>query len=419
MSAAGSPAGGDHASKWYGRAAAAFTAVDGGVCAVPGVVAGAVAAGLKPSGSLDVAVVDAGRVVDVGVVQTTNQVRAAPVEVTARHAADGRARAVVLNAGNANACTGPDGERIAVDTATHAAELLGCVAEDVLVCSTGVIGQPMTPDRDRLLTGVADAIAGADRTGAAAAARAVMTTDTAPKAVAVRVDDGGGSCVVGGFAKGSGMIDPAMATMLCVVATDAPVPARILRPLVRQAVDDTFGRITVDGCQSTNDAVIVLATGGAERPPGVAAFVEGLTAVLGELAEAVVRDGEGATRLVRLHVTGAKSVPDAAGLGRAVANSALVRTAFAGGDPNWGRILAAMGASDVPFDPDRVEVRFGPITVCRFGVGASFDRGQAEAVLAQPEIDVTIGLGLGSADATTLTCDLTHGYVTINAEYTT
>lgn len=418
MTAAGS-VGADPGTTWYGRAAAAFTALDGGVCAVPGVVAGAVAAGLKPSGSPDVAVVDAGRVVDVAVVQTTNQVRAAPVRVTARHAADGRARAVVLNAGNANACTGPEGEQVAVDTATRAAELLGCVAEDVLVCSTGVIGQPMTPDRDRLLAGVADAIAGADHTGGDAAARAVMTTDTVPKVVAVRVDDGEASCVVGGFAKGAGMIDPAMATMLCVVATDAPVPARILRPLVRQAVDDTFGRISVDGCQSTNDAVVVLATGGAERAPGVAAFVEGLTAVLGELAEAIVRDGEGASRLVRLHVTGAKSEPDAAALGRAVANSALVRTAFAGGDPNWGRILAAMGASDVPFDPDRVEVRFGPITVCRFGVGASFDPGQAAAVLAQPEIDVRIGLGLGGADATTLTCDLTHDYVTINAEYTT
>jgi glutamate N-acetyltransferase/amino-acid N-acetyltransferase len=277
----------------------------------------------------------------------------------------------------------------------------------------------MTADRDRLLDGVRAAIADADPAGGDAAAHAVMTTDTVPKAVAVQVDDGDGSCVVGGFAKGSGMIDPAMATMLCVVATDAPVPARILRPLVRQAVDDTFGRISVDGCQSTNDAVIVLATGGAERAPGVAAFVEGLTAVLGELAEAIVRDGEGASRLVRLRVTGAKSEPDAAALGRAVANSALVRTAFAGGDPNWGRILAAMGASDVPFDPDRVEVRFGPITVCRFGVGASFDQGQAEAVLARPEIDVTVGLGLGGATATTLTCDLTHEYVSINAEYTT
>lgn len=409
------------ADKWYGTAAANFEPLDGGICAVPGVRAAGVAAGLKPSGALDVAVVDIGRPVDVAVLQTTNQVRAAPVEVTARHAADGRARAVVLNAGNANACTGPDGTAVAVDTATHAAQLLGCDATDVLVCSTGVIGRPLLADRDRLLAGVGEAIASAAATGigADAAARAIMTTDTVPKSVGVRAADDEGSCTIAGFAKGSGMIAPAMATMLCVVVTDAPVAARILRPLVRQAVDQTFGRISVDGCQSTNDAVIVLASGGAERPPGISSFTHGLTAVLGELAEQIVRDGEGATKLVRLRVTGARSGTDAAALGHAIAGSALVRTAFAGGDPNWGRMLAAMGASSVPFEPDRVHVRFGPITVCRFGVGASFDPGQAEAVLAQPEIDATVDLGLGSAQATVLTCDLTHEYIAINAEYTT
>ncbi|MBW3604996.1 MAG: bifunctional glutamate N-acetyltransferase/amino-acid acetyltransferase ArgJ [Actinobacteria bacterium] len=409
------------ASAWYGTAGEQFEQVDGGICAVQGLRAAGVAAGLKPSGSLDIAVVDAGRPVDVAVVQTTNQVRAAPVEVTARHAADGRARAVVLNAGNANSCTGPDGEAIALDTAHHAADALGCDITDVLVCSTGVIGRPLLPQREQLLDGVAAAIAAADHTSAAAdaAARAVMTTDTAPKARALRAADGSGSCVVAGFAKGSGMIAPAMATMLCVVATDAPVAARILQPLVRQAVGATFGRISVDGCQSTNDAVIVLATGTAERAPGVSTFTDALTAVLGELATDIVRDGEGASRLVRLHVTGAVSTDAAVTLGRAIADSVLVRTAFAGGDPNWGRVLAAMGASSVPFTPEKVHVRFGPITVCRFGIGASFDVGQAEAVLARPEIDVTIDLGLGSGEATVLTCDLTHDYVAINAEYTT
>jgi glutamate N-acetyltransferase/amino-acid N-acetyltransferase len=412
-------AGAPPATAWYGRAADGFERLEGGICAVPGVRAAGVVAGLKPSGAPDVALVDVGRVVDVGVVQTVNQVRAAPVEVTARHAADGRARAVVLNAGNANACTGPDGEQVAIDTARRAADLLGCDADDVLVCSTGVIGRPFLPDRERLLDGVRAAIAAADADGGEAAARAIITTDTVPKSIALRVADDEGSCVIAGLAKGSGMIAPAMATMLCVVATDAPVPARILQPLVQQTVDHTFGRVSVDGCRSTNDAVIVLATGGAQRAPGIAAFTDGLTAVLGQLAEQVVRDGEGATRLIRIHVGGAKEVADATALGHAVADSVLVRTAFAGGDPNWGRMLAAMGASPVPFVPDRVEIRIGPVTVCRFGVGASFDRGQAEAAMAQPEIDVTIGLGLGSADATVLTCDLTHDYVTINAEYTT
>jgi glutamate N-acetyltransferase/amino-acid N-acetyltransferase len=405
-------------TKWYGTAATAFEALDGGICAVPGVRAGAAAAGLKPEGALDVAMIDTGRVTDVAVLQTTNQVRAAPVEVTARHAADGRARAVVLNSGNANACTGPEGEQLALDTCAHAAGLLGCAPEEVLVCSTGVIGVPLTGARDALLDGVTRAAQPAGSDGAAAA-RAIMTTDTVPKTLALRVSDNEGSCVVAGMAKGAGMIAPEMATMLCVVATDAPVAARVLAPIVRQAVASTFGQISVDGCASTNDAVIVFATGTAPNPPGISAFTGGITAVLGELAEQVVRDGEGAKHLIRLHVTGAKHASAAAGLARAVADSVLVRTAFAGGDPNWGRILAAMGATDVPFVPERVDVRFGPITVCRFGMAASFDPGQIAAVLAQPEIDVTIDLNLGSASATVLTCDLTHEYVTINAEYTT
>ena len=404
---------------WYGMPAAAFEAVDGGICAVPGVHAAGVAAGIKPDGALDVAVIDAGRTCDAAVLQTTNQVRAAPVEVTARHAADGRARAVVLNSGNANACTGPDGEQVALDSAVHAADLLGCAPDDVLVCSTGVIGVPMTPHRERLLAGVARAVHDAGPGGGDAAARAIMTTDTVPKTAALRVADGDGACVIGGLAKGAGMIAPEMATMLCVVATDAAVPARVLRQITRQAADRTFGRISVDGCQSTNDAVIVLATGAAARPPCIAAFTNGLTAVLGELAEQVVRDGEGASHLIRLTVTGAKHVDDAVALARAVADSVLVRTAFAGNDPNWGRILAAMGATSVPFVPERVDVRFGPVTVCRFGMGASFDPGQVGVVLGRHDVDVTIDLNLGSAEATVLTCDLTHDYVTINAEYTT
>lgn len=402
---------------WYGTPAAAFSARAGGVCAVPGLLAAGVAAGIKTDGALDVAVVDAGAVVDVAVVQTTNQVRAAPVDVTEEHAADGRARAVVLNAGNANACTGAAGSELARDMTVVASGALGCDAADVLVCSTGVIG--VLPDRDVVLGGVDRAARAVVPTGGDDAARAIMTTDTVPKTVALDVGDDDGRCVVAGMAKGAGMLAPELATMLTVVATDAPVPARILSSITRQAVGRTFGRITVDGCRSTNDAVIVLATGTARRPPGVAAFTAALTAVFGELAEALVRDAEGAARLIRLHVRGAPHPDAALALGHAVADSVLVRTAFAGGDPNWGRILAAMGATTVPFDPRRVAVRFGSVLVCRFGVAASFDRGRAEAVLNQREIDVTIDLNLGPAAATVLTSDLTHDYVTINAEYTT
>jgi glutamate N-acetyltransferase/amino-acid N-acetyltransferase len=221
------------------------------------------------------------------------------------------------------------------------------------------------------------------------------------------------------MAKGAGMIAPELATMLAVLTTDAPVEPHVLRGVLHEVCDRTFGRISVDGCMSTNDAVIVLATGTADQPPSLANFRAGLLAVCGRLAEALVRDGEGASRLVRLRVTGAPTEPDAVGIGRAIAGSALVRTAVAGGDPNWGRILAAMGAGPVRFEPRRVSVSFGGVTVCRFGVTASFDRGQAAAALRGAEVEVTIDLGAGRAEAAFLTCDLTHEYVTINAEYTT
>jgi glutamate N-acetyltransferase / amino-acid N-acetyltransferase len=389
----------------------------GGVCATPGIRAAGIAAGLKPSGRRDLALVAADDVVAAAAVQTTNRVTAAPVEVTRRHAADGRARAVLLNAGSANVCVGPDGDALAEESARVTAEALGCAPSDVLLCSTGVIGRPIP--RDPFLAGIPQVVAALSRDGHGHAAQAIMTTDTAPKEVAVRVDDGTGTCVVGGMAKGSGMIAPAMATMLAVVTTDAPISGPVLRAAVRDVVQRTFGRISVDGCMSTNDAVIVLATGTAERAPSLSGFKEALTAVCGRLAEAIVRDGEGAEKLLHIHVRGARSEDDAVGIGRAIASSALVKTALAGGDPNWGRIMAAMGAGSVDFEPRRVAITFGGVTVCRFGVATAFDPGQAAAMLRGAEVHLTVDLGLGREEATFLTCDLTHGYVTINAEYTT
>lgn len=395
----------------------ALVDVPGGVCAPPQITAAGIAAGLKPSGKPDLALVDAGRTVAAAAVQTTNQVQAAPVTVTARHVANGRARAVLLNSGSANVCTGPEGLALAEESAGATAAAIGCDPTDVLVCSTGLIGVPVP--REPLLKGIPAAAAQRSRGGGGHAARAIMTTDTVPKEAAVRVEDGAGACVIGGMAKGVGMIEPAMATMLAVITTDAPVQGPVLRSCVRDVVARTFGRISVDGCQSTNDAVLVLATGTAARAPSLSAFKDGLTAVCGRLAEALVRDGEGARKLVRLRVTGARREEDAVGVARAVARSVLVRTAIAGGDPNWGRVLAAAGAGPVAFDPDRVAVTFGSVTVCRFGVVTSFDRAQAAAALAGREVGITVDLGLGSAEATFLTCDLTHDYVTINAEYTT
>ena len=393
------------------------TPLSGGVVATPGIVAAGVAAGLKPSGAPDMALVSAPEVVSAAAVQTNNQVKAAPVQITARHVANGRARAVLLNAGSANVCTGPDGVSLAERSAQEAARALGCAPQDVLLCSTGVIGVAI-PEQP-FLSAIPGLVSGLSREGGASAARAIMTTDSRPKEVALRVADADGACVIGGMAKGAGMIAPAMATMLCVLTTDAPAGGPVLRATLKDAVARTFGRISIDECMSTNDAVIVLATGTAQSPPSLAAFAEGLTAACAQLAQDLVRDGEGAHKLVRIRVTGARNEADAVSVGRAIASSALVRTAIAGEDPNWGRVMAAMGAGPVEFEPDRVAVSFGGVTVCRFGVATAFDRGQAAVALRGRDVLITVDLGLGRAEASFLTCDLTHDYITINAEYTT
>ncbi len=391
--------------------------LDGGVCTVPGITAAGMAAGLKRSGKPDIALVAADRSVAAAAVQTRNQVTAAPVQVTARHAADGRARAVLLNSGSANVCTGPDGMALAERSAALVAAELGCPATDVLVCSTGVIGEPIasTP-----FTGALPGLCAAlHRSGGGDAARAILTTDTFAKQAAVAVSDASGRCTVGGMAKGAGMLAPELATMLCVLTTDAPAPYGGLDPLLRDVVARTFGRISVDACMSTNDAVILLATGTAPEPPSDEALAAGLTDVCGRLAEAMVRDGEGAHILVRLRVTTAASEDDALGVARAVAGSVLFRTAIAGRDPNWGRVLAAIGAGPVRIDPSRITVAFGDVTVCRSGVAAGFDRAGAAAALQGDAVDVRIDLGAGDAEATFLTCDLSVDYVRFNSAYTT
>lgn len=391
---------------------------DGGVTSAPGFRAGATAAGLKPSGRPDLAVVVADRPSTVAVSTTTNRVRAACCDLAVRHAANGTGRAVVINAGNANACT-PDGMAHAEATCEHVAAGLGAQASDVIPMSTGVIGVPMPVDR--LLAGIPAALddATADAAGGQRAAEAILTTDLVAKQVAYEVIDEHGRCTIGGLAKGSGMIEPAMATMLAVVTTDAPVPGAVLRTMLKQAVARSFNRVSVDACGSTNDTVAVLASGAADQPPGLSALQAGLEAVCADLAAMVVRDGEGVTRVARLTVGGARSEDDAARLARAIGASALFRTALHGGDPNWGRILAAMGAADVEFEPARVSVTCGGVTVCRFGVAASFDAGQAATAMARATVDIGVDLGQGPYAATFLVGDLSRDYVTINADYTT
>ncbi|MFN2555953.1 MAG: bifunctional glutamate N-acetyltransferase/amino-acid acetyltransferase ArgJ [Nitriliruptorales bacterium] len=408
-----------------------LTPVTGGVAAARGFRAGGVATGMKASGREDLALVVSDCAAAAAATITTNRVKAAPCLVTAHHVANGSARAVVVNSGNANACTGPNGLRDAETTTEAVASALDVDPADVLVCSTGIIGVPLP--LSKLLAGIPAVIADLSSDGGPRAARAILTTDTRTKEVAVRVEDTAGACVIGGMAKGSGMIAPTMATMLAVIATDAPITPAVLRPMVRQVVARTFNRISVDMCPSTNDTVIVLANGREPHPPTLATFREALEAVCAHLARAVVEDGEGTSKVAEIRVTGATREGDALALARAIVSSTLVRAALHGADPNWGRVLAAMGSSGVEFDPERVTVTFGiggtpgpdgqgaskAITVCRFGVATAFDRGQVAALLAGPAVEVTVDLGLGPAEASFLTADLTPNYVAENAYYTT
>ncbi len=397
----------------------ALRALPGGLAAVPGVQVGGVAAGLKDSGGLDLALVDAGAPVGAALTTTTNLVKAAPCVVAEEHVADGRARAVVINAGNANACTGPRGLENARRTCAELARVLACRDDEVLPLSTGIIGVPLPVDTlvaglPALFGDLTDDAAGAER-----AARAIMTTDQQVKLSAVEVADEAGTCRIGGMAKGSGMIEPAMATMLAVLATDAPLTGTVLRRALQQAVARTFNRISVDACGSTNDTVVLLATGTARTPPNLGAFQAGLEAVCADLAHAIVADGEGTSKVCAVTVRAAPTERDAEQLARAITSSALFRAAIHGADPNWGRVLAAMGASGVSFDPDRVEVAVGGVTVCRFGAATVFDRGQAVTALSHDEVSVTVDLGLGGRSATLLCADLTPQYVADNAYYTT
>ncbi len=408
-------------ARWGPADRSGLTPIDGGVTAPAGFRAGGVTAGLKPSGASDLAVVLADAPATAAAVTTTNRVKAAPCVVTERHVADGRAQAVILNAGSANACTGAEGLTDAEATAARVGELAGVATSDVLVCSTGLIGERL--DMDRLLAGLPDVIADAarddDGAGAERAARAIITTDTHPKQVAYEVRDHHGSCRIGAMAKGAAMIEPTMATMLAVITTDAPLSAAVCRQLLRRAVATTFNRISVDASGSTNDTVIALASGTASEPPGPDTLQRAFEAVCADLARAIVEDGEGTTRIGAITVTGAERVEDAEVLARSIVRSVLFRAALHGADPNWGRILSAMGLTDVPFEPARVSVTIGDVQVCRFGTATTFDRGRAAAAMERDWVDIVVDLGAGRSSATFLTADLTPDYVAMNAYYTT
>jgi len=388
-----------------------------GVTAPAGFKASGVAAGLKASGALDVALVlNEGPDLAAAGVFTRNQVKAAPVLWSRQVLTTGRLRAVILNSGGANACTGPEGFADTHHTAEHTAATLSdwgteTGAVEVAVCSTGLIGDRLA--MDRLLPGVAEAVheLAGGLLGGLDAARAVMTTDTVPKQAAQSHPDG---WAVGGFAKGAGMLAPSLATMLVVLSTDATASAADLDAALRQACRFTFDRLDVDGATSTNDTVLLLASGASERTPSPAELTAAVTAVCDDLAEQLMADAEGATKHVRISVTGAASEDDALAVARTVARDSLVKTALFGSDPNWGRVLAAVGMAPAQLDPDRIEVCFDGQPVCVGGVGVP---GAREVDLTGARISVEIDLGVGSASAAIRTTDLSHGYVKENSAY--
>jgi glutamate N-acetyltransferase/amino-acid N-acetyltransferase len=379
-----------------------------------GFEAGGLASGIKESGAPDLAIVTTASRAPVSAagVFTSNRAVAAPVLVSRAHLADGRAAAVVVNSGNANAATGAAGVSDARRMCELAAEGLGCATGDVLVCSTGLIGIPLP--FDALESGIPKLTAGLN--GAPAAADAMLTTDTVRKEAVAAV--AGTGAVVGGMAKGAAMLAPAMATMLAVVTTDAAVDPDVLRTSLRQAVDVSFNQLCVDACTSTNDTVLVLANGAAgEAPLGGAslhAFTEALTSVCTSLAEQMASDAEGATKHARVVVKGARSVDDARRAARAVAASQLVQCSLNGADPYWGRVWSELGASGADIDPDTVEIAYSGVVVCRDGVAAGHDESELVREMAQRDLVIECDLKLGDGTATVLTTDLSHAYIDEN-----
>jgi glutamate N-acetyltransferase / amino-acid N-acetyltransferase len=383
------------------------------------------AAGIKKAaGALDLGLLfsEARETAAAGVF-TTNRAAAAPVifSRSGLRAARGRARAVVVNSGNANAATGRRGLGAASATARAAARLLRIPSRQVLVSSTGVIGVPLP--LERILTRLPELAKDLSPSNAASLAQAIMTTDTFPKSAALASEWRGHGVHLAGIAKGAGMIHPRMATMLAFLTTDAAVSPPLLQKLLAASVNASFNRISVDGDTSTNDTVLILASGlsgvGIKGRKMERWFQAGLTELCQSLAKMIVRDGEGAHKLVTIEVTGAANAADADRVARAVANSPLVKTAIAGSDPNWGRILCAAGYSGARFDPAKMDIRANELFLCRRGLDAGFDDAAARAELDRKELTLRLDLHEGKASTVFWTCDFTHDYIDINASYRT
>ena len=407
--------------------------IEGGVCAPAGFSAGGIWCGIrKKNDKKDLALIVSDRDCAAAGMYTTNVVKAASVLVTREHLAAGKARAIICNSGNANACTGEEGMKAARRMAALAADKLGVGPEAVAVGSTGVIGVPLPIAAVEKGIDALFASLSAEPAGHAAAIEAIMTTDTKKKEISVEFELGGVKARIGAMAKGAGMIHPNMATMLSFITTDAAIEAKLLDAALRQAVKRSFNRVTVDGDTSTNDTVLVLANGAAGNAMIAAegadygAFASALEHVCVALAKGVAADGEGATKLVACTVCGAEAEDAAETLAKAVVGSSLVKAACFGADANWGRILCAMGYSGADFDPSSVDVRFrsksGELAVCAGGASIPFSEETAKKVLSEGEIEILVDLKrggklAGSAQATAWGCDLTYEYVKINGDY--
>jgi glutamate N-acetyltransferase/amino-acid N-acetyltransferase len=385
--------------------------IPGGVVAARGFRAAGIHCGIKPAGKYDLALIVSDKPAAVAAMFTTNKVKAAPVKLSMQHAKSGRARAIVANSGNANACTGEIGAIHARAMCAAVADRLGFRRSEVLVCSTGRIGVLMPIVK--IEAGIKKIIKKLRHERGENVARAIMTTDTFPKQVAVSVKSGKNFVHVGGIAKGAGMIHPNMATMLCFITTDAQISVAQLRKSLRKSVENSFNRISIDGDMSTNDTVIALANG-ASGKISAQKFQKALDFVCLGLAKMIVHDGEGVTKFITLHVRGAKNDRDAERAARAVANSMLVKTSWCGGDPNWGRILDAVGYSGAAVTESRVNIFYDNVQAVRNGLGVSKNFRKAKHVAAKHNFEITVDLRLGRGRCTMFTCDLSEEYVTLN-----
>jgi len=394
--------------------------LSGGVSSASGFLAGAVHAGIKSTDELDLAILCSEVLCTAAGVFTTNQIKSAPIILSRRHIAKGQAQAVVVNSGCANACTGGQGLADALEMANLAAARLGLSPEHILVASTGVIGVPLP--MDKIKTGILEIKP--TRGGGQDFCRAMMTTDTRPKEIAVQVDAGGAKFTIGGAAKGAGMIHPNMATMLCFITSDAAVSAEFLPVALQKAIDCSFNMISIDGDTSPSDCAFLLANGLAGNEPigfdNGDAFQEALNVVCTHLAKSIARDGEGATKLIEITVQGAADQAGARQAARTITSSPLVKAAIHGNDPNWGRIVAALGRSGAAVSEDKLDVYLNDVCIMKQGRPTSFSKQEMISALSNSDdVLIRLCLNLGDGQATAWGCDLSEEYVTINSAYTT